>query len=106
MSQRGAEIAKRYRERRDADPDRRRQYLEKERARWKKDRDTGKKKGIDDLSEREKRAKRKKWREAKKAARAKSRASALLLSETPPSTPETEPEPGPSRLEVVKLVTE
>ncbi|KAL7880945.1 hypothetical protein SRHO_G00031990 [Serrasalmus rhombeus] len=63
MSQRGAEIAKRYRERRDADPDRRRQYLEKERARWKKDRDTRKKKGIDELSEREKRAKRKKWRE-------------------------------------------
>ncbi|KAL7857250.1 hypothetical protein SRHO_G00161490 [Serrasalmus rhombeus] len=59
--------------------------------------DTRKKKGIDELSEREKRAKRKKWREAKKAARAKSRAIVLLLSETPPSTPETQPEPGPSR---------
>ncbi|KAK1880016.1 CBL-interacting protein kinase 28 [Dissostichus eleginoides] len=36
MSSKGAEIARRYRERRDADPDRRRKYLEKERDKWKK----------------------------------------------------------------------
>lgn len=102
MSLSGAEIAKRYRERRDADPDRRRKYLEKERDKWNKDKETGKKKGINELSEREKRAKRKKWKEAKMLARARVRASALLQSETPPNSPETpenEPEPGPSRLE-------
>lgn len=38
MSLSGAEIARRYRECRDADPERRRKYLEKEREKWKKDR--------------------------------------------------------------------
>lgn len=105
MSSRGAEIARRYRERRDADPDRRRKYLEKERDRWNKDRETGKKKGVNELSEREKRAKRKKWKEAKRQARARTSASAVLQSETPPNspvipeTPENHPEPGPSRLD-------
>lgn len=106
MSSKGAEIARRYRERRDADPDRRRKYLEKERAKWKKDRETGKKKGVNELSEREKRAKRKKWREAKSRARAKNRASALLQSETPPNSPaetENQRRPGPSRLDHWKL---
>ena len=39
MRSKGAEIARRYRERCDADPDRKRKYLEKERDKWKKDRD-------------------------------------------------------------------
>ncbi|KAK1891792.1 Vezatin [Dissostichus eleginoides] len=97
MSSKGAEIARRYRERRDADPDRRRKYLEKERDKWKKDRETGTKKGVNELSERAKRAKRKKWREAKSQDRARDRASALLQSETPPDSPaapENQPEPG------------
>ncbi|KAL0965587.1 hypothetical protein UPYG_G00283260 [Umbra pygmaea] len=71
MSPSGAEMARRYRERCDSDPDRRRKYLEKERDKWNKDRETGKKKGISELSEREKRAKRKKWKEAKRQARAR-----------------------------------
>ncbi|KAK1877366.1 Protein daughterless [Dissostichus eleginoides] len=49
MSSKGAEIARRYRARRDADPDRRRKYLEKERDKWKKDRETGTKKGVNEL---------------------------------------------------------
>lgn len=36
MTSKGADIARRYWERRDADPERRREYLEKERDRWKK----------------------------------------------------------------------
>ena len=103
MRSKGAETARRYRERCDADPDRKRKYLEKERDKWKKDRETGKKKGINELSEREKRAKRKKWREAKSQARTRNKASALLQSETPPSSPAETPEnlrePGPSRLD-------
>ena len=89
MKSKGAEIARRYRERRDADPERKRKYLERERDKWKKDREAGKK-GVNELSEREKRAKRKKWREAKSRARARNRASALLQAETPdnPRRPE------------------
>ncbi|XP_019752886.1 uncharacterized protein LOC109532431 [Hippocampus comes] len=89
MTSKGAEIARRYRERRDADPDRRRKYLEKERDKWKKQRETGKKKSVHELSELEKWAIRKKWREAKSQARARNRASALLQSETPPNSPAT-----------------
>ncbi len=44
--------------------------VKKEREKWRKDRDTGKK-GINDLTERGKCAQIKNWREAKKAARAK-----------------------------------
>lgn len=64
-----------------------------------KKRQTLKKKGVNEL--REKRAKRKKWRGAKHQARARNRASALLQSEIPPSspaeTPENQREPGRSR---------
>ncbi|XP_077391214.1 uncharacterized protein LOC144027503 [Festucalex cinctus] len=87
MTSKGAERARRYRERRDADPDRRRKYLEKERHKWKKQRETGKKKSIHELSEIEKRALRMKWREAKSQSRERNRASALLQSETPPNLP-------------------
>ncbi|XP_049893166.1 uncharacterized protein LOC126385475 [Epinephelus moara] len=82
----GAERARRHRQRQDADLDRRRKYLEKERDRWKKDIETGKKKVVNKPSERDNRAKQKKWREAKTQARARNRASALLQSETPPNS--------------------
>lgn len=39
MRSKEAEIARRYREHRDADPERRTKYLEKEMDKWKKDRD-------------------------------------------------------------------
>ncbi|KAK2892479.1 hypothetical protein Q8A67_012467 [Cirrhinus molitorella] len=97
MGLNGAEIARRYRERRDADPDRRKQYLEGERARWQRDRQTGKKKSVSEISERERREKRKRWREAKRQARAKARRNALPVSDTPPISPEAQHEPGPSR---------
>ncbi|XP_061540768.1 trichohyalin-like isoform X4 [Phycodurus eques] len=105
MTSKGAEIARRYRERRDADPDRRRRYLEKERNKWKKHRETGKKKSVHELSEIEKWALRKKWREAKSQARARNRASASLQSETPSNFPadaafpQNQLEPGPSWLD-------
>ncbi|XP_057696123.1 uncharacterized protein LOC130918447 [Corythoichthys intestinalis] len=77
-----AEVSKRYRARRDADPDRRRRYLEKERDKWKQSRETGKRKSVHELSEMEKCALRKKWRESKSQSRARNRASTLLQSET------------------------
>lgn len=54
---------------------------------------------------REKREKRKKWREAKSRARAKNWASALQQAETPPNSPaaaetsENQRESGPFRLD-------
>ena len=48
-----AERQCRYRAKRDADPERRAQYLEKEREKWQQDHETGKKKKAKDLSERE-----------------------------------------------------
>lgn len=101
MGLNGAEIARRYRERRDADPDRRKQYLEGERARWQRDRQTGKKKSFSEISKHERREKRKRWREAKRQARAKARRNALLVSDTPPISPEAQHEPGPFRLESI-----
>ena len=56
-----------------------------------------------------KKAKRKKWREAKSQAKARNRASDLLQSETPPNspaaaeTPENQRELGPSRLDHLKF---
>ncbi|KAK7156997.1 hypothetical protein R3I94_006909 [Phoxinus phoxinus] len=95
-----AESARQYRKHRDANPEQREAYLKKERERWRKDRDTGKKKAINDLTEREKRSQRKKWKEAKKAARAKART--IVELQTPPPTPEPleldcPPQLGPSR---------
>ncbi|KAK0151073.1 hypothetical protein N1851_007764 [Merluccius polli] len=78
-------IKRRYRARRDEDAQRRQQYLDKERERWRKDIETGKKKTQKDLSAREQRVQRKKQREAgmkrRRAAKAKSARKLLLLEE-------------------------
>ncbi|KAK7160697.1 hypothetical protein R3I93_008381 [Phoxinus phoxinus] len=87
-----AESARQYRKHR--------AYLKKERERWRKDRDTGKKKAINDLTERGKRSQKKKLKEAKKAARDKART--IVELQTPPPSPEPleldcPPQLGPSR---------
>lgn len=81
-----AEKQQRYRARRDEDAQRRQQYLEKEREKWKKDIETGKKKTQKDRTAREQRAQRKKWREAHR--RSKERKKAVQTLNTPPDTPE------------------
>lgn len=58
-----AEKQRRYRARRDADPERRERYLEKGRERYREDLKSGRKKRISNLSERGKRRQHKKWRE-------------------------------------------
>lgn len=58
-----AERQRLFRARRNADPVRRQQYLEKERQKWRRDVETGKKLLIRDLNERDQRQLRKKWRE-------------------------------------------
>ncbi|KAL3842680.1 hypothetical protein ACJMK2_020668 [Sinanodonta woodiana] len=99
-----AEKQRRYRQRRDANPKRREAYLGKERAKWKKDRDTGKKRSVSELNDRERRDKRRKWRAAQVKSRTDKAASAAIINQcmTPPLSPEqgVEPTPGPSRLEL------
>ncbi|XP_029316085.1 uncharacterized protein LOC115027144 [Cottoperca gobio] len=69
-----AEKQRRYRARRDADVQRRQEYLVNEKEKWRKDVETGKKKTQKDKSEREQRVHRKKWREAHKRSNARKEA--------------------------------
>lgn len=88
-----AEMQRRYRAKRDADPERREKYLQKEREKWQRDRETGKKKQVADLSKREKRAQRKKWREKKREVKARKKARAAIPSPPATSTLPAELEP-------------
>lgn len=60
MGMSNAERQRKFREKRDKDPDRRQTYLEKEKKRYEKDKKSGKKKSVKDMTEREKRSARKK----------------------------------------------
>ncbi|CAI5695050.1 unnamed protein product [Oreochromis niloticus] len=99
-----AEKQRRYRARRDADPERRQIYLNKEKEKWRKDREEEKKKKVADLSEQQKRAQRKQWRERKRKQRASAKGrTEFEAMNTPPLSPEyslepeNAPQPGPSR---------
>ena len=87
-----AEKQRRYRARRDANPERRQLYLEKERLASEKKKSTGKVKHISDLSERAKRRLRKQWRDAQRKARGKDKETHL----TPPDSPHAANEPSNS----------
>lgn len=78
-----------YRARRDADPERRAAYLKKQQEKWHEDRRLGKVKTVQDLSEREKRRKRKYWRRAQREAR--ERRKVIENQVTPLQSPEDEP---------------
>ncbi len=72
------------------------EYLQKERERWRRDRETGKKKEkrkkerkINELTERGKQTQRKKWRESRKAARAKACTMVELQNSSPNSRKST-----------------
>lgn len=64
-----AEKQRRYRERRDNDPLRRAEYLEKERRKYRADLASGKKKLLAQLTDREKRHQRKEWKKKKQTQR-------------------------------------
>ncbi|KAI4794712.1 hypothetical protein KUCAC02_031890 [Chaenocephalus aceratus] len=76
-----------YRQRRDADPERRAAYLEKRKGGYVKDIQTKKRKKISDKSAREKRSERKAWQVRQARCRQRRRAGAL----TPPSSPDRSP---------------
>lgn len=81
-----AEKQRRYRARRDADSERRETYLKKEQQKYWEDIASGKKKTVSNISEEEKRIRRKKWRET--YHRIKSRKETLKHPNTPPASPQ------------------
>lgn len=82
-----------YRKRRDADPLRRAEYLEKENRRWANKLAAGETKRIVSLSKKEQKQKRKYWLKATRKSR---RAKAVLAENmTPPTSPEGGPEADP-----------
>ncbi|KAK0143486.1 hypothetical protein N1851_018398 [Merluccius polli] len=103
-----AERQRLFRSRHNADPDKRQQYLEMERQRWSKDVKRGKKLLIKDLSERDQRQLRKKWKgqnERRKQAKAR-----MKSIDTPPESPEIfqpgeRQQAGPSRDDVSRITT-
>ncbi|KAL2099467.1 hypothetical protein ACEWY4_005947 [Coilia grayii] len=84
-----AEKQKLYRQRRDADPVRRAEYLEKRRQGYVSDIVNKKRKNVGELSERERRAQRKAWRVNQARHRQRMRAVQTVL--TPNSSPDRSP---------------
>lgn len=87
-----AEKQKRYRAKRNADPARRAEFLQKERESWHK-----RKKLVNSLSEREKKRTRKIWKNSKANARKQRDEEQVMIDLTPPSTP-VEPRSSPPSL--------
>ncbi|XP_041963903.1 uncharacterized protein LOC121721223 isoform X3 [Alosa sapidissima] len=81
-----AEKQRRYRARRDTNPERRAKYLEYERRKWKRDRELGKKKLVHECNVSEQMAIRRRWKLAKAKSRAAKDATAILSP--PPVSPE------------------
>lgn len=80
-----AETQRRYREKREANPIRRNEYLLKSKSKYAKDKLEGKRVLIANMSERSKRTERKKWRLQKTALRLKQKQA--LSAMTPPCSP-------------------
>ncbi|KAK0139481.1 hypothetical protein N1851_023799 [Merluccius polli] len=85
-----AEKQRRYRARRDQDQERREQYILWEKEKYKRDREQGKKKSIEECNEAEKVLRRRRWRadQAKTSAARKATAAAVNSLYTPPESPE------------------
>ena len=88
MALSAAEKMRRYRQRINEDPERRRQYLLKEKVRNKKKKEAGLLKPITELSRRDQKAKRKYWRDAKNRERVRKKKLTVLLS--PPTSPQND----------------
>lgn len=69
MTLTNAERQRRFREKRDNDPQRRAEYLQKKNEKYKQDIEVGKRYLIDQMSDRSKRAQRKLWRKQQKQYR-------------------------------------
>ncbi|XP_067275738.1 protein FAM118B isoform X1 [Pseudorasbora parva] len=98
-----AEKQRRYRARRDADPSRRAQYLEKQRETWYRLIRLGNVKKIAELSEKEKQTKRDKWRKAQQRRRQRNRILENIF--TPADRSEFDQPPEESRSRMASVVT-
>jgi len=85
MALSAAEKQRRYRERRDADLERRQKYLDKKKAKYRQDLAIGKRKNIAQMSERQERTMRRRWRQQKQDL--KERKQMLENLVTPPVSP-------------------
>lgn len=86
MAMSNAERQRLYRQKRDRDPKRRQEYLNKEKEKYKQDKATGRKKTVKNMTEREKRSARKYWRLKKRKNRATMKGLEKMLL-TPPDSP-------------------
>ena len=93
------EKQRRYREKRDSDPERRAKFLKQQKERYQSDKDLGQRKLVSDLTGREKRHQRRYWKGKQRLSRQKRKADSVALNMTPPLTPEIniQEQPGPSR---------
>lgn len=89
MAMSNAERQRKFRLNRDINPEKRAAYLRKEKDRNVKKTDSGIIKNVQAMTEREKRAARKKWRSLKRKARARAKEHVKTMQNivTPPSTP-------------------
>lgn len=81
-----AEKQRRYRQRRDQDPERRAKYLQYEKNKYVKDKASGKRKSIASMSKREARTARRKWKMEKRDLRKRKKIVKNLA--TPPASPQ------------------
>lgn len=85
------ERARRWRERQKNDPEKHQRYLENEKERYRSRKNSGKLKCISELTERQKRSVRKRWRKNQKQKREKDKDIANLITvNTPPDSPGNE----------------
>ena len=94
-----AEKQKRYRERRNNDPERRAKHRQLQQENYQREEELGIRKPVSDLSKRDKRMKRRYWKEKQRLSRQKRTSETVAVSMTPPKTPvnNVQPEPGSSR---------
>ncbi|XP_064601012.1 uncharacterized protein LOC135467176 [Liolophura sinensis] len=82
-----AEKQRRYRQRRDADPERRNNFLQKERRRWHDNKGkSASRLSVDQLTDRERRNRRKYWRKKQQTHRATQKSARNIM--TPPCSPD------------------
>ncbi|XP_021366439.1 DNA ligase 1-like [Mizuhopecten yessoensis] len=95
MALSAAEKQRRYRQRRDADPERKEKHQEKMRKKYREDLTVGKRKKVGELTERGKRTLRKKWRMEKKNRKKRQKEVQNLV--TPPNSPNCQPAVTPAQ---------
>jgi hypothetical protein len=88
MGMSNAERQRKFRQNRDKDANKRQIYLNKEKERFQRGKNSGKKKNIANMTDREKRSTRKRWRNQKRKDRVIQKQKSTVL--TPPNSPDSD----------------